>query len=675
MLSRILLILLLSSAIPNALSQEKADSVALNYLAPEVSVVATRKRVEEANSTVRVIDVERSLHAKGRDLGTMLDGLGFAGVLVNGAAGAASALRFRGLASDHTTLYWQSIPLNSMSLGTCDLSMIPAFFSDQVTIISSAGTSQFANNNFGVAIALSNNNEPSDLGFFRAISSYNTLENSFQGFDLKLVIKPSNLKLGQRKTIVENYSGFKSGSLIARVKMFRQDLKNEFQYLDIYQQGEKTIRQLHNNGLNKGLAHDIEWKWKSGTLGFHQWIQSKDLLLPSQMGHTEAGTAEQSDLVMRSALSYTTKSEKSEWSFSTAYSIESLHFKDKPISNEQWIINSKVSAKSFFNRINHLLKIHRNVMLKTNIAGVIPKVESTNYSNGKATQNWIQAGSAVNFNLGTHKIETDVRMDSRYSSLSPSWSFNYSSSFSKRSLQVIPEAQIARHIRVPDMNELFWVPGGNVELKPESGMNYKCGFNIHLVSTKNYSGGIAMRTFRTIVQDWIQWIPLSGNVWTPVNYKLVRSEGWEMDAYYNLKIQGFNLEMNGRLQQTSARMVHGNVWNEEMAKVISYTPKFTWYADLKLTAQSWSFKFSEKYTSSRFTEEQNLKYRMLPHYFLSGVELGYSRMTTKLDVLTSVNVDNLFNQQYESIRTFAMPGRVVQLNIQIQLHLPNHKPQ
>ena len=63
----------------------------------------------------------------GSDLGSFLDAQGLAHQLTAGAPGAAGSLRFHGLSSDHTLLTWYGMPINSFTLGTCDMSLLPMF--------------------------------------------------------------------------------------------------------------------------------------------------------------------------------------------------------------------------------------------------------------------------------------------------------------------------------------------------------------------------------------------------------------------------------------------------------------------------------------------------------------------------------------------------------------------
>ncbi len=677
MIYRFFLAILCCLSISDMFSQEATDSLGVNYISSEVNVIAPKLANSFVLPSVQSFDLEKALTLKSSDLGTALDRSGVAGVLSNGAPGAASSLRFRGLGSDHTVLYWQGIPINSISLGTCDLSLIPAFFADQATLFSSAGALQLPDNNFGVALDLTNNNGIGQSDFLRIISSVNTLGNSFQGLDVKMSFfaKESTFhKWNQRSLkLISFRDGFKSGILVTRVKLFRQDLKNNFSYSDQYDPESRRVQQAHNNGVNQGVQQDIEWNWVNNSLGLHLWYQDKSVLLPSQMGHQESGTAQQEDLLFRSVLTFHSILQKSEVNISSSYNIESLHYRDKLQSDGQWFINSLVKSKTFFNHFNYQYKLNEAVLLKTSVVYVIPKVENSNYENGMITRSWMQSGAGLSVQKGRHKIDADSRVDSRVMNAVPAYTVNYSAFIHWGKIKITPDAHLSHRLRVPDMNELYWNPGGNPNLKSESGMNFKMGLGVHAnFHDKNYVG-VTSRTFKTVVHDWIQWVPGQSGYWTPVNYRLVHTKGLELQTYVKRDGVKTDWQINARFQYTDAQMVNGDKWNSNEARSIIYTPAYSGYIELQVERSGWSFKVSDKYTSGRFTEEQNLKYRMLPEYFLAGAEAGYKWQTSKMDVATSISADNLLNVQYESVRSYAMPGRVIQLNLQLQLHIKKHE--
>ena len=88
------------------------------------------------------------------DLGSFLDAHGMAHQLTAGAPGAAGSLRFHGLSSDHTLLKWHGLPINSVTLGTCDMSLLPMFFFDSVYMRETASLDSDMQQGMGTSIGL-----------------------------------------------------------------------------------------------------------------------------------------------------------------------------------------------------------------------------------------------------------------------------------------------------------------------------------------------------------------------------------------------------------------------------------------------------------------------------------------------------------------------------------------
>lgn len=80
------------------------------------------------------------------------------------------------------------------------------------------------------------------------------------------------------------------------------------------------------------------------------------------------------------------------------------------------------------------------------------------------------------------------------------------------------------------MNDLYWRPGGNPDVKPEEGysydasISYRKSINKHLLFDAEVSG------YLMNIDNWILWLPKDGNqwVWTPQNKRNVRSYGVEL---------------------------------------------------------------------------------------------------------------------------------------------------
>jgi iron complex outermembrane receptor protein len=80
--------------------------------------------------------------------------------------------------------------------------------------------------------------------------------------------------------------------------------------------------------------------------------------------------------------------------------------------------------------------------------------------------------------------------------------------------------KLHRHQRFPTLNDLFWSPGGNPELRPELGWESRAKASISMGSVEAYAG---------ILRDAIFWIP-TGSVWMPRNVESLRRIGMNLNS-------------------------------------------------------------------------------------------------------------------------------------------------
>lgn len=93
--------------------------------------------------------------------------------------------------------------------------------------------------------------------------------------------------------------------------------------------------------------------------------------------------------------------------------------------------------------------------------------------------------------------------------------------------------------RFPSMNDLYWRPGGNPDVKPEDGYSYDAaiGYKNDLTSwmiLNAEASGYLMH-----IDNWILWLPKDGNqwIWTPQNKRNVLSLGAEFTGKWCLALE------------------------------------------------------------------------------------------------------------------------------------------
>lgn len=224
--------------------------------------------------------------------------------------------------------------------------------------------------------------------------------------------------------------------------------------------------------------------------------------------------------------------------------------------------------------------------------------------------------------------------------------------------------------RIPGLNDLFWSPGGNPDLLPESGWFSELGFDFRKNFGKNRVeiGGAA---FYRKIDNWIQWRP-GPEFWTPLNLRSVASYGAEFSANVQQSVAGVTL-----IHALSATYVESINRSEAFegdqseGKQIIYTPPFI--ANLNETIlfleNRLSLTLIGRYSSLTYTSSDNENF--LDPYFLLDVETAYRIRRKSLLLSLFLAVNNVLDSEYQIQRAYNMPGINFQTGIKISLNTKN----
>ena len=154
-------------------------------------------------------------------------------IKTNGPGGTASA-SFRGTTASHTLVLWNGFQLNSPTLGEVDFSMIPVFFTDEVSLQWGSKTSANSGGLGGVVnIANSQKfNEGLILDVRQTYGSFNTW--------------------GSYLTV-----GYSAKNFIARVKAYRNSSDNDFTYTNIATIPHQEMKQKNAEFVDYGFLQEI----------------------------------------------------------------------------------------------------------------------------------------------------------------------------------------------------------------------------------------------------------------------------------------------------------------------------------------------------------------------------------------------------------------------------------
>lgn len=95
---------------------------------------------------------------------------------------------------------------------------------------------------------------------------------------------------------------------------------------------------------------------------------------------------------------------------------------------------------------------------------------------------------------------------------------------------IMVKASVSRNYRFPTLNDLYFLPGGNPDLKNEQGFSYDAGISFDVGKEKVYKLSGGMNWFDSYIEDWIIWLPTTKGFFSPRNVKKVHAYGIEVKA-------------------------------------------------------------------------------------------------------------------------------------------------
>ncbi len=232
---------------------------------------------------------------------------------------------------------------------------------------------------------------------------------------------------------------------------------------------------------------------------------------------------------------------------------------------------------------------------------------------------------------------------------------------------------IKKSYRMPTFNDLYYTNIGNAFLRPESAIQYdlgvrvfgkaKLGFNDNEAMT----GTIELHLYHNSVHDKIVAYPKGQQFrWTMLNLGRVHIDGIDVQAqgsWMALK----NLRLSSRLQYTyqRARDVTDKA-TSYYGDQIPYTPWHSGSATLMADYKAWDLAYNFVYTGERYCQQENILYNHVEPWYTSDIHLSWRHTFDRTLCKATLEVNNLFDQQYDVIINYPMPGRNFNVTIQCE---------
>lgn len=594
-------------------------------------------------------------HANG-DLGSALAGR-TAVFIKNYGPGALATPSFRGTGAGHTQLYWDGIPLNSPTLGLQDMSLFPMGLFDNARLYLGGSNLILGSGGLGGAV---------DLGQYQPVDSRHRAEvklrqevGSFGTWNTGLGV---GLKL--------------SSKVQSRTRLWHRRSQNN--YL-VPMRGNELQPLPHAKFAQSGFLQQVQAKLSRLTrISGRFWYHNSERQLPGVIPDFNSRQA-QADRAFRSLVEV--------WTGGAAlrFNIKAAHFFEETLYTDTLadIKSLTQSHSGFFESNVHFKRLGFGILPK---AGLRLNIQQARSEGFPEAVDRVQASAFARAEAHVHPsvlLSVLLRqewVDNGFTPFLPSIGLEWNPGFLKerkgytekiRPLRLGINAN--RNFRLPSLNDLYWFPGGNPDLRPEISETIEAsaeGF-VPFQGAEN-AVQLKLSTYAMHIRDLIQWIPDSTALWSARNVREVFSRGGEAGLNVKGKIGRNELFFRSNYALTlSQSLVTDNEEDPLHRQQLIYVPIHNGNLGLRLTRKKWYFDWEQQFAGSRSILADGSE--TLPAFSLSNVRLGRSLTWKKVAAELQLRLDNLFNSQYQVVVARPMPGRSITGRLSFDLGLTHKK--
>ena len=582
-----------------------------------------------------------------------------------------STVAFRGTEASHTQVTWNGMRINNPMLGMVDFSMIPSYFIDDASLLHGSSSVNETGGGLGGAVKLSTKAADAEgfgLQYIQGVGSFQT----FDEF-LRLTYGNTHWQLSTRVAYSSSPNEYKFTNREKKENIYDEDKNIIGQYYPTTRNRSGAYKDLH-------ILQEAYYNTGRGDrIGLSAWYINSNRELPTltvDYGSDKAFENRQREQTFRGILSWDHL--RSDWKVgakagytfswmpydykrdvgngtmasmirarnrvSTVYGqVEGEYYVGK-----KWLFTASLSAYQHFAQNRD-----KNIITTEGDSRVVGYDKARVELSGAVSAKWKPIER-----LGATLTLREDMFGRDHSPIIPALFVD--GVLSKRG-NIVAKASVSRNYRFPTLNDLYFLPGGNKDLRKESGWSYDTGLSFAIGKSQSYSLSGSATWFESRIHDWIIWLPSPMGYYKPSNIALVHSYGVELKADFAVQLgQDWRMDVNATYSWTPSIDYGENLSEADRSygKQLVYIPLHSAAATAALKWRSWSLLYKWCYYSERYTMSSNdiMLTGKLPEYFMNNLSLEKGFSTRWADLTLKGSVNNLFDEEYMSVLSRPMPG-------------------
>ncbi|MCS6928371.1 MAG: TonB-dependent receptor [Saprospiraceae bacterium] len=598
-------------------------------LLPPAQVVAAAARVQPVGARVERLDsAQLAWHAVESAAEVLFRRSGF--YIKSYGLGSLATTSVRGGSGSQTAVVWNGLPLQSPMLGQLDFALLPAFFTDEMAFQYGGCTAAWGSGAVGGALLLNNATRwyPGLHGVLRAGAG------SFGWQQLSAALRYGRARWA------------------TATRLLADDAQNDFPFrpaptLPFQRQSNARLRQ-------QGFLQELFFRPRpeGATLALRLWRQYTHRQIPPTLTQ-RFSFAQQTDDVWRAMAHWRKPTARGLWEARAAYFDELNHYRDSLLRQD---------ARNRFRTLMGELETSHHLSRRLSAQAALTYALTRAYAPAYGTevqQQRLALFSAWTWLAKRWKAQADARVeqiDHRLAPLTPGLGVEW---------QISPSwlisTRLARHYRAPTLNDRYWRPGGNPDLRPENGWSQELGLTYQYPHNA-WQWRFGLTAYQRRIRDWILWARQTGQLFfSPQNIAEVWSRGLEgrLHAAYNASWGQAQLTLGyDYTRSTNERPIASP--RIEAGSQLFYVPLHQAFAELSAQWRGFQFVLFHRYTDRVVGLNEPV-----PAFRVGSLRIQYNWRKNAWSIGAYAHLENAWNAEYLVVERRPMPGRHYRAGVQL----------
>ncbi len=600
--------------------------------------VTVRAAASLRHSPYTVVKIDSSVMARyaGGDLGTLLESASLLTVKRYGNSGLSS-VSIRGLSGSHTAVTWNGLPVNAPNNGQSDFSIIPVSVAASVKVTSGGSDLNDISGSIGGKVELSTGplfDGVTEGSLTLGAGSYGSYSSAF------------SLRSG-------------NADMSAIISLWGGMARNDFRFINENAPGGTERGRRTNAGSSSGGATaDLGLRLSNGLLTAHIWYNDSDRNLPGPVTTVQQDFGErQKDRSLKGVVNYSVDHGRiaAEVVAGGSHDIN-LYFNEEPGLNGEnisgiYMIRTRISYRS-----------NDRFEMVFNAGDEYQKAQSLSFP-AAVYRNIVSASLAARYSVVPRlRLLVQARqMGASGLRISPEFTAGATWILTADGQHAI-KTSLSRNTKMPCLNDIYWMPGGNTALIPETATGGEASWSFAATNSAGQRSTLDLTLHASRVENLIQWLPGETGLWSAENVRSVNVTGAEVRAGTEVAVSKWKIK--GYLNYGLTRSVNAgsDIPNDRSeGSQLAYMPLH--HLNMNIDAR-WSV-FSGGMTTvaegRRYTTADNSEW--LPASFIADLYLGSSIMTGVTMIRIDLRLNNVLNARSESIRNYPLPLRYFNIRL------------